>query len=109
MKFFLIVFSFFSSLSFAQDAKYCGFTKRTESGEIQRSSSELAKFKKLYPCPSTGKSTGNCPDWSVDHIIPLACGGCDSVTNMQWLKNSIKSCPGTECKDRWERKIYCKN
>ena len=55
----------------------------------------------------TGSTTGACPSWAIDHVIPLACGGCDSIENLQWLKNSIKSCAGTECKDRWERKINC--
>ena len=38
---------------------------------------------------------------------PLASGGCDSVTNMQWLPKTIKTCTDDDCKDRWERKgIY---
>ena len=35
---------------------------------------------------------------------------CDDFIISQWLKNSIKTCTGTECKDRWERKINaCQN
>lgn len=92
----------------AQDARVCGEPKRDSSGTIVRSSSVLNDFQKIHPCPSTGLNKGTCPGWAKDHVIPLACGGCDSIENLQWLKNSIKSCAGTECKDRWERKINCK-
>ena len=48
--------------------------------------------------------------WQVDHVIPLVCGGCDAVVNMQWLPAAIKTCAastGVPCKDRWEQKVYC--
>lgn len=64
-------------------------------------------FKDMHPCPSTGNSHGACPGWAVDHVIPLACDGADAPINMQWLPLAIKSCAGTICKDRWERKVYC--
>lgn len=64
-----------------------------------------AEFRKIHECPSTGRNTGACPGWQVDHVIPLASCGCDIVENLQWLKNTIKTCAGTECKDRWERKV----
>lgn len=44
-----------------------------------------AEFQKLYPCPSTGKTTGACPGWERDHIVPLCRGGADTVANLQWL------------------------
>jgi hypothetical protein len=28
--------------------------------------------------------TGTCPGYWRDHIVPLACGGLDSIENMQW-------------------------
>jgi hypothetical protein len=35
----------------------------------------------------------------VDHVVPLACGGADSPSNMQWqIKAEAKA------KDKWERK-----
>lgn len=34
------------------------------------------------------------------------CGGCDTVENMQWLPNIIKSCSGDQCKDRFEQIVY---
>ena len=36
------------------------------------------------PCPSTGRTTGACPGYRKDHIVALACGGPDAVSNMQW-------------------------
>lgn len=68
----------------------------------------LRAFRKLYPCPATGKTQGACDGWAIDHVIPLACGGCDAVSNLTWLPTAIKSCAGTTCKDRWERNVYCK-
>jgi hypothetical protein len=91
-----------------QELRYCGAPKRDVGGNIVRSSAVTAAFQKAHPCPSTGKTTGACQDWSIDHVIPLACGGCDAVSNMQWLHNSIKSAAGTVSflpKDRFERKI----
>jgi hypothetical protein len=90
------------------DARICGTEPtRDPDGRISRSSIVLRAFQIIHPCPATGSRTGPCPGWAIDHVIPLACGGCDSIENLQWLKNSIKSCPGTECKDRWERAINC--
>jgi 5-methylcytosine-specific restriction endonuclease McrA len=50
---------------------------------------------------------GACPGWEVDHVIPLACGGCDAVANMQWLPSGAKSTSSPLAKDRWERRVYC--
>jgi hypothetical protein len=98
------------TLAFAQlvDPRYCGAeVKREADGTIMRSRLVLKHYQILHPCPSTGLKTGACPGWALDHVIPLACGGCDEIGNLQWLKNTIKSCAGAECKDRWERKINC--
>jgi len=32
----------------------------------------------------TGESTGRCPGYVIDHIVPMACGGPDEPENMQW-------------------------
>ena len=91
----------------AQDIRYCTDTPiRDENGKIKRSQQLLAEFKRLHPCPSTGKARGACPGWAIDHVIPLAVGGCDAIFNLQWLPDSIKSCASDDCKDRWERDIY---
>lgn len=89
-----------------EEQRYCGTPRRSSDGSIYRRTDVLAAFKKAHPCPVTGHSTGACGGWAIDHIIPLACGGCDAVSNLQWLPNGIKSAP-TIGKDRFERKIYC--
>ena len=44
--------------------------------------------------------------WAKNHTIPLACGGADSVSNLQWLPVVIKSGWQDWQIDRFERKIY---
>lgn len=91
------------------EERYCGVENiaRNADGSIKRRSDVLREFRKLYPCPSTGLTTGACPGWAIDHVIPLAVGGCDAVSNLQWLPLSLKSCAGI-CKDRFERRIYAR-
>jgi hypothetical protein len=91
----------------AGDRRICGEPARNERGEIIRRADVLAKFQRLHPCPATGRQKGACKGWAKDHVIPLACGGCDAVENLQWLPNAIKSARGTYPKDRWERRVYC--
>jgi hypothetical protein len=88
------------------DVRYCGTPARDFDDGITRKRDVLRAFQRLYPCPATGKQTGACPGWAKDHVIPLAVGGCDSVSNLQWLPDEIKSCAGKICKDRWERIVY---
>ena len=57
----------------------------SDASQVKRSSAERSKFVRNNPCPATGKTSGSCPGWHVDHIIPLACGGADKPYNMQWL------------------------
>ena len=90
------------------ETRYCGEPKRTAAGHILRRADVLVEFRRLYACPVTGQHTGACKGWAIDHVIPLAVGGCDAVRNLQWLPNKIKSCAGTVCKDRWERKVYAR-
>jgi 5-methylcytosine-specific restriction endonuclease McrA len=45
----------------------------------------LAAFRKLKPCPATGRKKGACPGYEIDHVVPLAAGGADAPHNMQWL------------------------
>ena len=103
----VLFFLLLSSSVFA-DTRICGEPLRNADGVIIRSTKVLTTFQSIHPCPVTGFTTGKCPGWSKDHVIPLVCGGCDSVENLQWMKNTIKSCAGTECKDRWEQKVYCR-
>lgn len=51
----------------------------------QRNPKARRSFHYSNPCPSTGKNSGACPGFEVDHIRPLKCGGKDSPENMQWL------------------------
>ncbi len=86
------------------ETRYCGEPRRDTAGDIYRSSSVRSAFQKIHPCPVNGLTSGACPGWQVDHVIPLACGGCDAVNNMQWLPETIKTQKGG--KDGFERKIY---
>jgi len=100
------------------DYRIQGVIYRNPDGSIKRNQAVLSAYKRIHPCPSTGKSSGNCPDWSLNHIIPLSCAGADAVWNLQWVPNRIKTCKEKHCIDRYERKInsnefsdkiYCKN
>ena len=53
-------------------------------GERQRSRAARNAFQRSNPCPSTGKRSGSCPGYVVDHRNALACGGADTPLNMQW-------------------------
>ena len=55
-----------------------------QTGRIQRSSSARSSFQRKNPCPSTGKISGGCPGYVIDHRQPLKRGGHDSPANMQW-------------------------
>lgn len=57
---------------------------RDKNGDIKRSQSAVKAFKKLNPCPATGKITGKCHGYVVDHIHPLCHCGDDKPYNMQW-------------------------
>jgi hypothetical protein len=52
-------------------------------GRYKRSTAAKNSFKRQHPCPSTGRSTGSCPGYVIDHINPLECGGADAPFNMQ--------------------------
>ncbi len=71
-----------------------GNPKRDSHGKIERSAQAKNSFRKHNPCPSTGKTSGACPGYEVDHRTPLACGGSDSPSNMQWLTKSANRSKG---------------
>lgn len=104
----LVALLLLPAVVFSQDARYAGPPAREADGSIKRSRAVLREFKRTYPCPSTGKSTGSCPGWHLDHVLPLVCGGADVIINLQWLPVEVKTCAGTTCKDRWERRVYCR-
>lgn len=72
---------------------------RDENGRIQRSVAARSAFMRMRPCPATGGSSGVCPGYVVDHIVPLANGGADDPSNMQW-----QTVEEAKAKDKWERK-----
>ena len=49
-----------------------------------RSRAVTREFQREHPCPSTGLTSGTCPGYRKDHVVPLGCGGPDTVSNMQW-------------------------
>jgi hypothetical protein len=71
--------------------------QRDANGKIARSPQAKSQFQKSHPCPSTGKASGSCPGYVIDHVTPLKRGGADAPGNMQWqTKEAAKE------KDRWE-------
>jgi hypothetical protein len=64
----------------------------------ERSRAVKQEFQQRHPCPSTGRTTGPCPGYIKDHIIPLACGGPDNPANLQWQTTAA-----AKAKDKWER------
>jgi hypothetical protein len=69
------------------------------SAKEHRSAAVKREFQLTHPCPSTGLTSGPCPDYVKDHIVPLACGGPDVPSNMQW--QTIRE---ARAKDQWEAK-----
>jgi hypothetical protein len=75
--------------------------QRDSHGRIKRSAAAKDAFKQQRPCPSTGRSSGSCPGYVIDHVKPLECGGADAPSNMQWQTTSA-----AKAKDKTER--YCR-
>lgn len=67
--------------------------------KIIRSERAVSAFKHSHPCPANGATRGPCYGYIIDHIKPLACGGADQPSNMQW-----QTVPEAKAKDKWERK-----
>src|SRR5258708_22106501 len=61
----------------------CASCARNSQGKIKRSTSAKRSFESSHPCPSTGKTSGSCPGYVVDHVKPLKRRGADSPSNMQ--------------------------
>lgn len=69
-----------------------GYVRSDANGKIHRDPAMRAAFR--YPCPSTGRTRGVCPGCEVDHVLPLACGGADDPSNMQWLTKEANRAKG---------------
>jgi hypothetical protein len=65
---------------------YCYSCQHDKVGRIARSSTARTAFRKANPCPETGKTTGPCRGYVIDHRVPLKRGGRDHASNMQWQK-----------------------
>jgi hypothetical protein len=85
----------------AQGATADAAVQRDNHGRIKRSGAAKDAFKREQPCPATGKSTGRCPGYVIDHVQPLECGGADAPSNMQWQTTAEG-----KGKDKTER--YCR-
>ena len=83
------------------ETRYCGAPVRNADGTIKRDPKVIYAYRKANACPTTGKfGMGACPKWSLNHPKPLACGGCDKVDNLIWMRNDVK-----KLVDSYERKI----
>jgi hypothetical protein len=71
-------------------------SERDSRGRIKRSAAAKDAFER-----ETGYSHGR-KGYVVDHIVPLACGGTDAPSNMQWQTEA-----DAKGKDKTER-IGCK-
>ena len=81
----------------ASTSKAVAGVQRDKHGRIKRSSVAKHEFQKRHPCPSTGKASGSCPGYVIDHVKPLKRGGADSPSNMQWqTKQAAKEKDKTE-------------
>jgi hypothetical protein len=76
---------------------YAASAKRDAHGRIARDPRARNEFKRTHPCPATGKSSGACPGYVIDHVQPLKRGGADTPANMQWQTEGA-----AKAKDRTE-------
>lgn len=79
----------------SKDLRFCGSPLRDANGDIIRSATVLREFERIHPRPKDGRR------WYKDHTLPLACGGCDSIINLQWLPEDM-----WRAKSLWERRVY---
>lgn len=76
----------------------CTLSTSADAG-YARSKKVLRAFVNQQACPATGLHRLPCKGYVIDHIKPLACGGADDPSNLQWqTREAAKE------KDRWERK-----
>ena len=66
----------------------------------ERSSAVRAAFQRAHPCPGTGATKGNCPNYVADHEVPRCAGGPDTISNLRW--SSVEE---AKAKDDTERRL----
>jgi hypothetical protein len=86
----------FSSRASVQSSITITPVARDSDERIKRSTAAKDEFER-----ATGYAHGR-PGYIVDHVVPLACGGADSPSNMQWQTEAE-----AKAKDKTER-IGCK-
>ena len=64
-----------------------------------RSKAALRDFVAQQACPATGVHRLPCHGYVIDHVKPLACGGADEPSNLQW-----QTVAEGKAKDKWERR-----
>ena len=75
----------------------CTSCARAANGRIARSPAARRAFQASNPCPATGKTSGACKGYVIDHVVPLKRGGADAPGNMQWQTTAA-----AKAKDRIE-------
>lgn len=78
-------------------ANYATGVPHNAHGRIVRDPRARNAFKRANPCPATGKASGPCPGYVIDHVTPLKRGGADAPSNMQWQTEAA-----AKAKDRTE-------
>ena len=58
--------------------------QRSHEHRIKRDPAQRRAFVRQHPCPSTGRTSGACPGYVVDHVKALKRGGADRPSNMAW-------------------------
>ena len=66
------------------------------SGHIRRSPAARRDFRKAHHGSPTGKTTGACAGYVIDHVQALKHGGADHHSNMQWQTRA-----DAKAKEKW--------
>ena len=77
----------------------CVVLPGSASAKQPRSASVKREFQLTHPCPAAGRTSGACPGYIKDHVVPLACGGPDAISNMQ-----LQRTRDAKAEDKWETK-----
>jgi hypothetical protein len=75
----------------------CAYCAHDSHGKIKRNPEARHAFRHSHPCPSTGRTSGACPGYVIDHVQALKHGGADAPSNMQWQTTAA-----AKAKDRVE-------